>query len=266
MEGTGRDTIAGNGNEDGAALMRLIEQGKAVGPQLYSLLRERIVRGDLVPGMRLSETDIAGAYNVSRQPVREAFIKLAEEALLDVRPQRGTYVSLISPAAVMTARFIREAVEADIVRSVAETIDAAQIAALDGQIAAQRALDADAPGEVFMLMDEKFHRTLAELAGQAAVADYLEGLKTQMNRVRHISARQFAHDKLVAQHAGIVDGIRARDPDAAEAAMRAHLREIMADLPSIVEAHPDFFPENGAPRAAPRKASGGGRHEETETI
>lgn len=221
--------------------LQLLEQGAAVGPQLYRLLRDRIVRGDIAPGARISETEIATAYFVSRQPVREAFIKLAEEGLVGVRPQRGTYVSLISVPAVMTARFIREAVEADVVRRVAETVDATGMDQLDAHIAAQRALGPDASGDEFMRLDEDFHRTLAELAGQAAVADHLEGLKTQMNRVRHISARQFARDRLIAQHAEVVAGIRDRNPDRAEAAMRGHLREILADLPEIIAGRPDFF-------------------------
>lgn len=219
----------------------IIEQGVAVGPQLYASLRERIVRGDLTPGARLSESDIASAYCLSRQPVREAFIKLAEQHLVEVRPQRGTYVGLISVADVRTARFIREAVEVDIIRTVVETADATALAALDSQVATQRALNADAPSQDFMLLDEKFHRTLAELAGQAAVADHLQELNVQMDRVRHISARQFARDKSVIQHAELVGAIRARDAHRAEKAMRTHLREIMLDLPSIVAAHPDFF-------------------------
>jgi GntR family transcriptional regulator, rspAB operon transcriptional repressor len=72
--------------------------------------------------------------------VREAFIKLAEEGLLEVRPQRGSYVRRISVQAVLDARFVREAIEADVVRRAAETVDAAGMDQLDAHIAAQRAL------------------------------------------------------------------------------------------------------------------------------
>lgn len=219
----------------------MLVQGAAVGPQLHHLLRDAIIRGDIAPGSRISETEIASAYAVSRQPVREAFIKLAEEMLVEVRPQRGTFVTLISVPAVLTARFIREAVESDIARRVAETADAATMAILDARMADQHALPPDAPGEAFMRVDEEFHRALAELAGQAAVADHLEELKIHMNRVRHISARQFSRERLIAQHAEVVEAIRAQDPTRAEAAIRAHLREIAADLPGIVATFPDFF-------------------------
>ncbi|MGX5667159.1 GntR family transcriptional regulator [Rhizobium daejeonense] len=222
-----------------------LELSAAVGPQLYRLLRDRIIRGELPPGTRVSETELAVAYQVSRQPVREAFIKLAEENLVMVRPQRGTFVTRISVPAVMTARFIREAVEADIVRRVAEIADTAAIAALEGQIAQQRAVTENAEPSVFMRLDEEFHRMLAQFAGEDAVWDYLEGLKTQMNRVRHISARQFALDKLVAQHAAIVDAIRNGDAAKAEGGMRLHLREIIHDLPDIVRTRPDYFEDVG---------------------
>jgi len=222
-------------------LAGILEQGAAVRPQLHRFLRDRIIRGDIAPGARISESEIASAYAVSRQPVREVFIKLAEENLVEVRPQRGTFVSLISIPAVLTARFVREAVEADIAHRLAGIADAAMLRRLDGCIAEQRALSCDSPGEEFMRLDEEFHRCLADLLGQAAVADHLEGLKIQMNRVRHISTRQLSRSKLVAQHGDLVEAIRARDPRRADIAMRTHLREIIADLPGIVAAQGDCF-------------------------
>ncbi|MDT8853747.1 GntR family transcriptional regulator [Paracoccaceae bacterium Fryx2] len=228
------------------AQVQLLEQRTAVGPQLHRLLRDRIIHGHIAPGARISETEIAGAYSVSRQPVREAFIKLAEEGLVEVRPQRGTFVSLISVPAVLTARFIREAVEADIARRVAETAGAPAIAALDESLAQQRSLGISATGEDFMKLDEDFHRLLAELAGQAAVADHLEQLKIHMNRVRHISARQVSRGRLIDQHSEVVEAIRAHDPDRADAAIRLHLREILIDLPGIVKAQPHCFERSTA--------------------
>ncbi len=113
----------------------VLQLGAAVGPQLHRLLRERIVRNDIEPGARLSEAEIAAAYAVSRQPVREAFIKLAEEGLVEVRPQRGTFVRKIGIASVMDARFVREAVEADIVRMLAKSATDGVVEALRAEVA-----------------------------------------------------------------------------------------------------------------------------------
>lgn len=212
-----------------------------VSPQLYQRLRYSIVSCELVPQQRISETEIAAAYGVSRQPVREAFIKLAEENLVSIRPQRGTYIKCISIPAALTARYIREAVEADLVQAVAKRATPAMIKSLDAQIKQQRiTAKANNPAE-FMQLDETFHKTLAAYAQAPAVSDYLDELNVPMNRVRNISAREFAPEKLVDQHATIIDAIRDGKAKAADKAIRTHLREIKKDLPEIVKTYPDYF-------------------------
>ena len=211
-----------------------------VRPQIHIGLRQRIIRGDIPPGTALSEAEIARRFSISRQPVREAFIKLAEEGLLEVRPQRGTFVRKISKTAVMDARFVREAIEANITRELAVKADAGLVARLRKLLVAQKAVPA---GELydFMRLDEEFHRTLADAAGRLYGWKVIEEVKLQMDRVRYLSLRSFPQAKLIRQHAGIVDAIEKASPDEAERRMREHLRLIMDDLPSIEAQHPEFF-------------------------
>ncbi len=218
-----------------------LQAAKSVGPQLFRLLRGRIVRGELPPGTRLSESDVALSYGTSRQPVREAFIKLAEANLVEVRPQRGSYVSRIDIGSVLAAQFVREAVEADIVRRVAAQVQPADLRDLEKMLAQQADTVASDDPQPFITADEAFHRRLAEIAGQGTGWDVLQPLKTQMDRVRHLSARQFPRRAVIAQHRGIVGAIRAGDADRAEAEMRTHLRRILDDVPAVVTAFPDFF-------------------------
>ena len=79
--------------------------------RVYEAVRNAIVQLQLLPGHLLSEAELARQMGVSRQPVREAFIKLAENGLVEVRPQRGTFVKLISIREVQNSRFIRESIE-----------------------------------------------------------------------------------------------------------------------------------------------------------
>lgn len=221
-----------------------IEQGAPVGPQLYRILRERIIRNDLMPGVRISESEIAADFSVSRQPVREAFIKLAEEGLLEVRPQRGTIVRKIVTAAVMDARFVREAIEADIVRLLAQSADKTLARNLRAQLTEQR--EAAGKDSVwFIQLDERFHRTLAEAADKSYAWNVVESVKAQMDRVRHLTMRKFPTDRLVEQHTAIVDAIAEGDAGKAETAMRHHLREILNDLPAIAQERPEFFDDVG---------------------
>lgn len=212
-----------------------------IGPQLWRIIREWILRGELLPGTRLSEVDLANLFTVSRQPVREAFIKLAEEGLLEIRPQRGTYVSRIRIDAVTSARFVREAVEADIVRLVANHPSKQFLEDLKANLSAQEKVLEGPEPQKFLALDEQFHRLLAEAAGQRQSWEILQPLKTQMDRMRYLNARHFPRDQLLQQHKQIVDAISSHNSDAAEMAMRAHLRQILDDLPVIAEALPHFF-------------------------
>src|SRR3546814_8516839 len=90
------------------------------------------------PGQALSEKEIADRFGVSRQPVREAFIKLSEAGLVSVRPQRGTYVVKISARQVYDVRFVREAVEVAVVRKAALELPESAIRALRETVNAQR--------------------------------------------------------------------------------------------------------------------------------
>lgn len=217
------------------------DRSQPVAPRLYRLLRERIVRGDLLPGTRLSEVEMAGEYDVSRQPVREAFIKLAEEGLVEIRPQRGTFVSRIHVPAVMSARFVREAVEADIVRILADSTDGTFISHLRSLLLEQQAAVDSGDPQKFLVLDETFHRTMATKAGHAASWDILQPLKTQMDRVRHLSAHSFPLRELLAQHGEVVDAIASGSGSEADRAMRGHLRKIIDDLPQIIAAQPAYF-------------------------
>lgn len=235
---------------DTANLIEL-DAAAPIGPQLLRSLRERIIRAELVPGMRLSEQEIAVAYQLSRQPVREAFIRLAEEGLVEIRPQRGTFVRKISEAEVMDSRFVREAVEADIVRLAAETADGSLVAELRRLVQRQ---DEVAEGDAtrFMHLDEAFHRLLAEAAGKPRAWHILENIKAQMDRVRYLTASEFPKKLLITQHLSIVEAIENRKADQAETAMREHLRKVLFDLPAIMAAHPLFF-ETGRPAGTNQK-------------
>ncbi|NIZ11734.1 GntR family transcriptional regulator [Pseudooceanicola sp. HF7] len=217
-----------------------IDSSAPVGPQLTRILRLCIVRNQLEPGARLSESEIGSTFGLSRQPVREAFIKLAEEGLLEIRPQRGTYVRKISVDAVMDARFVREAIEADIVKACVASAPEGLVPELRDQIAAQKRLADDRPS-AFVPLDDEFHRTLAEAAGHRNAWTVIEGMKSQMDRVRQMTSTSFALAHLIAQHTAVVDAIEAGDADHAEQAMRGHLRMILQDLPAIRQAYPDYF-------------------------
>lgn len=91
-------------------------QVSSVQEMVYRTLRDKIICMELKPGTIISTQEIADCMSVSRTPVREAFIRLQREDLLDVTPQRSTVVSKINMSRVYQERFIREALEIEVIQ------------------------------------------------------------------------------------------------------------------------------------------------------
>ncbi|WP_424696892.1 GntR family transcriptional regulator [Escherichia coli] len=184
-----------------------------VNQQIYRILRRDIVHCLIAPGTPLSEKEVSVRFNVSRQPVREAFIKLAENGLIQIRPQRGSYVNKISMAQVRNGSFIRQAIE-------------------------RKQLDD------FFELDDNFHQLLTQIADCQLAWDTIENLKATVDRVRYMS---FDHvsppEMLLRQHLDIFSALQKRDGDAVERAMTQHLQEISESVRQIRQENSDWFSE-----------------------
>ena len=226
----------------GALAAVSVESHEPIGKQIFRSLRQAIFTGQLAPGTPLSEKEVSEMFQVSRQPVREAFIKLVEAGVLQVLPQRGTFVKRISPRKVREGRFIREAIEAAVVRRAAVAITDAQLAGLATNLREQKAASKANDTAAFLACDEQFHFLIAQSIDCVAAWDTIQDIKAQMDRVRYLSLHEVSPlDLLIKQHAHIVSALKAHDPEAAEAAMRAHLREILVSLAPVAERNPDWF-------------------------
>jgi DNA-binding GntR family transcriptional regulator len=210
--------------------------------QIVESLRAAIVTLRLEPGAMLSEQDVAARFEVSRQPVREAFIRLARSGLVEIRPQRGTFVGRISRDTIADAHFVREAVETQIAGLAARRARPADLAALEREMRLQRQAGRARDAVAFFALDETFHRLLAAIAGRPNAWRVIEEAKAQLDRVRYLTlleAKPLA--ERIAQHEAIVSAIAAKRPAAASAAMKVHLSGLMRALPRLAEEWPQLF-------------------------
>ena len=213
-----------------------------IGHRVFRAIKHAIVRGQLAPGHPVSEAELARQLGVSRQPVREAFIKLSDMGLVEIRPQRGTFVQLISRREVENARFIREAIEVAVTRKAAQVADRRSVAELQALLEQQDRAGDHPDQSLFLELDDQLHRTIAVIADCAHAWRVVEDLKVQMDRVRFLSISEATPvDTIVAQHRDIVTAIAHNDPDAAEHAVHRHLREILNSLPVIAATNADVF-------------------------
>jgi len=210
--------------------------------RIFEALRQDIIQLQVLPGCSLSEWEIARKFDVSRQPVREAFIKLGEVGLVEIRPRRGTFVRLISMREVDNVRFLREAIEVAIVRIAAEKATKKDITALNAVLAEHRALSDKDDYFGLLLHDETFHRVVARIAKREDAWSVINSLKAQIDRARFLTLPDIESIRvIIEQHEAVVEGIKNHDPDAAEAAMRRHLHEIQNFLPMLFKQYPNLF-------------------------
>ena len=216
--------------------------GETVVRQVARALRDAIVSMRLPPGEKLSEQALARQLGTSRQPVREALIRLAEIGLVRVLPQRGTLVEKLSAADVLDAHFIRDAIECALAREAAAHMDPVVLRRLRDSLADQRRAARAGDGDGFFAHDEAFHRLIAEASGRLSAWRVVEEVKPKLDRIRFFNMRRAQRRALVLrQHTAILRALAGADPAAAAAAMRAHLANVPNSLPGLVEQRPDLF-------------------------
>lgn len=232
--------MVARGGIDEVATSVLEASEETMALRVVGALRDDIVTMALKPGDVISESDIAGRYGVSRQPVREAFIRLAQQGLLLIRPKRATVVKKISPEGVRQSRFIRESIEVEIIRRVAASPGDAKTV-LDELIEEQQTASSANDSRRFHTLDELFHRTLARLAGVEYAWQLIDDHKMQLDRVRYLTLGVSSSQVAIGEHKHIALAVAAGDVMGAEAAMRDHLARAEVLLAQTIDDHPDFF-------------------------
>ena len=223
-----------------------VERPASAGAQAFAALRHAIVTLSLRPGQAVSEQEAAQRLRVSRTPVREAFIKLAEAGLIEVQPQRGTFIRKISVKVVEDARFVREAIELAVLREAVGRLPPSFFAGARGLIAAQREAVAADELERFRGLDDTFHRSFAVAVERGHAWAVIEAQKAQMDRVRFLSLPEATPiGRLIDQHEAILDAVERGDAAASEAALRTHLTEVLAVLEPLRRRYPDLFEPDG---------------------
>ena len=220
------------------------EPPKTAVDRIYDDLYRRIVSLDLPPGSELTRVALCEEYSVSQTPVREALQRLERVNLVEVKPQSGTKVAFINVEEVKQNHFLRESLEFEVVRTLAEqTIDGLiprlrTLVTMQGQL---EGYDQDTMN-LFSRLDEVFHRTLFEAAGQGRLHHLVRSMSGHMDRIRRLHLPTEGKVRsVISSHTDIIDAIEANTPDLAVSHMRSHLKGTLAQLDNIRAAHPQYF-------------------------
>jgi DNA-binding GntR family transcriptional regulator len=217
-------------------------QVRSIQDSVYIALRNSIINLNLAPGTAISEKEISLRFEVSRTPVREAFISLAKEGLVRVIPQKETLVSLIDFARVEQEIFLRESLETAVLEPFIKNSQPSHFMELEQLLEKQKSALAGHEYVNFVDHDDNFHRIFFEAAGQLLSWDLLENVSGHFHRVRLLIIRLKGIAKdLIDQHKSIVTALRKKDLLKARSLLNIHLHKLDTEEAMLLREFPQYF-------------------------
>ncbi len=212
--------------------------------QVYRLLRHEIITCRIAPNEAISENRICGIFGVSRSPVRVAVTRLAEDGLIEIFPQRGTFVAPIKLKQLREAQFARTALEVALAEEAARhwTEQHSKEARLNLDQQKQHAKSGYSTS--LFLDNEASHQLVARAAKLEGVWTTVQSVKTIWDRIGHLANRVPAHTlEIIAEHKVIVQALASKNPNSAAAAMKTHLRSVDHAIARLQPIHASYFVE-----------------------
>ena len=211
--------------------------------QAYDLIRERIIYAEYAPGTKLGIKELCEDLDLGRTPVRESFLRLQQEDLVETRPQSGTYVSKINLSYSNAARLCREMLEGEAIVECCAKADAAALASIEAAIKSQEdALAAHDP-RAFFEADNLMHRCFFDVADRSVIWQWLNLTNTHFERFRWLSANTLGinPEEVMGQHRAMRRAIAEKDTNEASYLVREHLQKSRSDLAKVVAEYPEYF-------------------------
>jgi len=203
--------------------IRDIDRSRPIGGQIYEAVRLNIILENLKPREPINETDLAAWFGVSRTPVRDAYLRLIEDGLINAQYKVGTIVAPIDEARVREGIIIRRALEREVVKIICE--GTADLRSLDKIIALQSVAVSHNDHIEFFRLDEEFHAELAELANLPSAWRLAYSVKAHTDRARIMLTAHMPKRINIAfqEHLGLVESLVARDGELAQALIAKHI-------------------------------------------
>ncbi|HKF63698.1 MAG TPA: GntR family transcriptional regulator [Dongiaceae bacterium] len=219
-----------------------IDRSTPIPDQVYRLLRQAILSLAMPPGAVIVEKEITERLGISRTPVRDAIRQLADERLVDIKPQSGTHVALIDRHQLEQGRLIRRALEVEGIKLATLNVGEAALERLEDLIALQERSAARGRHVEFIAQDDAFHRAISELSGYERFWPTINRSKAHLDRVRYLSLPLPQHaSKAIAQHRAILKALASGEPERAAKAMTHHLDDAYDRLSLVLKKHAEMF-------------------------
>lgn len=219
-------------------------RGKPKAELAYDFLRDAVITMKLAPDSTIAEKELCAELGVSRTPLREAVLRLAQEGLLTVVPGGGTYVSRISLRGVLQGHLVRSSIEFRIVRLAARAYTPEYDRDFDLLLYLQADANRRGDYDQALQVDTDFHRLMCRVAGFPDIWQIVHNATGQLDRVRYRAFdKSGLTQEIEVEHRALYDALRARDGDRAHALLRKHLDDISHVIDFVKASAPDVLLE-----------------------
>ena len=197
--------------------------GRSSAAEAYNLLLQAIEAGTLAPGTRLREVDLAKRFEISRTPVREALKRLESQGLVAHEPHYGAMVATLGYGQIVELYQYRELLESEAARLAAIHASPTEIEVLQQMVRSDR-LIVGHPRDL-ALANRLFHQQIRDSARNRYLSQTLENLRLSLALLAGTTmGAPGGGSESIEEHAAVVAAIAERNPDAAEAAARGHIK------------------------------------------
>ena len=223
--------------------MRKLEKWPTETAREYAMrsIKENIVSLDLAPGMGISENEIANELGLSRTPVRESIQELSKASIIEIFPQKGSYVSLIDSARVEEARFLRKVLDTAVIEVACDMATEEQLADLEENVSLQEFYLQNLSTEKIYQLDNDFHKLIYVIAKKENIYQMRSNIMISFDRVRSLSVKAVKDTKIVSDHRAMLDAIRNKDKEMAKQLVDKHLGRYQIDEVEIRAMYPQYF-------------------------
>lgn len=191
----------------------------------YRILKENIMSLELEPGQNINESELSQQLNISRTPIREILMRLKEEHLIEVKPQIGTYVSLLDRHLIEEAFFMRYFLEKEVLKLACSDFPEDKLFDLEKNLMAQKCIIGKQNKEFeFHKLDIGFHGIMFSGVNLEEVWKGILRISTHYNRIRLLSEIEHSNKALIEQHEKFFYAIKNRDSKAIQALIDEHFK------------------------------------------
>ena len=212
-----------------------LDRRRPMRDQIYPLIRDLILTGEIPPGDAIDEKSIALQLSISRTPVREAVKKLSDEHLVDVVAQSGTRAARIDPKEIEQAYLIRRSLEMESAAHAAPHMTDSHAESLNDILMLHERAIEQRKFVNAITIDDNFHRYIAQVAELPRLWHMIEISKAHLDRCRHMMLpRAGEAAATLEQHRTIIRALNTKKPEAAREAMQNHLETSYGNIAKML--------------------------------